>query len=197
LPSMRSSTRRSRWTSTALVVGSLALLVFIGGAAGLLLGRTTPHEAAAEESLSLADPHPKLAAAREIAPYAIREAVWLPDGIALTVVEWIEDREAPFGHFFAVDMIYTGTDSAYVHVWQTNTPEADLVASGKDPVSAPGFPIRIGDVGWVQGSVERQGGDVSTLSARFADGITLSIDGNVPVSDLTLIAESLAPVASP
>jgi hypothetical protein len=179
------------------VIGSLALLVFVGGAAGLLLGRTTPHEAAAEESPSLPDPHPKLAVAREIAPYAIREVGWLPDGIALSVVEWIEDREAPFGHFFAVDMIYTGPDNAYVHVWQTNTPEADLVASGKDPVSAPGLPIRIGDIGWVQGSVERQGGNVTTLSARFADGITVSMDGSVPVSDLILIAESLADVAKP
>lgn len=174
------------------IAASLVVVVSVA----LVMTRTTDSRPSARAGVPVLswDLSERLAQAQERASYELRIPSWTPPGLELSVIEWLEDPDAPLGPTVSVDLVYEGRDDSCLHIWLTDIAAAELIAAGKDPVTSyGGAPIAVAGSQWIVGVVERPGGSLQTLSGRVGE-ITISIDGRYPVDDLRRVAESLTPL---
>ncbi len=125
-----------------------------------------------------------LEAARRLMPGGLIEPGWLPAGYVLTNAEY--DRPGTSGPIASVDLSYAGPGSGAtgdVHIWQTVA--RDLGTKG--PVGV-GVSVPLDGVTWSLATL--RGG--LALSARTADGRTISLDGDLGRDAMERIAASLA-----
>lgn len=171
---------RSLRSALAVCVGAGLGLIMLGnfsaGAAPILVGKDA----------HLPAPTVALDGARNAAPYAVREPGWLPEGMELFLVNHVAPS-APEEVAHSVDMWFKDGNGGGVHVWQTD--HRELAAAGKDPSAATA-----GTATMIRGRVwqfvEVPDFHAASLSVRFEDGVTVSIDSNLGRDVLTRIASS-------
>ncbi len=127
-----------------------------------------------------------LAAAREEMPGGLLEPAWLPDGFALVHIGY-------FGGLEQSTDLYYDDGVQYLHIWQAHRDAADIGDS--DPV-ALGEPIEIGDdIEWHSNpGVAAQTGRIGVVeySARWTDGRTISVDGDLSPDLMVRVLKSIA-----
>lgn len=193
---MKLSKRISRNTLT-VGVGSIALLSGLGvaGAQGLLplpQSVKAPSAKAADEMAGVQEKNGRaeLDKAIQTFPYDIRLPQQLPVGAklanAIAHTESYEGGET----VHSLDVWYRLPSGDGLHIWQTNS--SGLAEAGKDPVlDSADESLSIGDTAWKRADTDFAG--VKSFSARFSDGVTVSVDFPTSLIDARVLLATVTP----
>lgn len=121
---------------------------------------------------------------------------WLPDGYELEYIGWFLPEEPTELRASTVDLWFSTPGKPRIHLWQTDMPASEIGA--KDPVGR-GERVRSEEQpDWFVESGLRTTDALSAtaMSARLADGLTVSVDGGITTGDLTRVAHSLEPLST-
>ncbi|MGI8871955.1 MAG: DUF4245 family protein [Candidatus Limnocylindria bacterium] len=165
------------------VVAALCAAVLVG-VTGAQLVAATPHARQVDRVSGDA----LLPAALAVAPFHVRQPTWLPAGMQLHAVNYNPPATDAGVETFAVDFHYVDDASRTLHVWQTNIP--NLAEMGKDP-TAQGSALPVGDLTWHRVFIDDARGPTLVLSARYPDGVTISLDTTLGEDALVRVAAAL------
>lgn len=171
-------------------ISRFAALVAVAAVMGAVGGLVTPSTASPTvvgRDIHLPAPGPALDHAEASFPYHVRTPQHLPAGLVLHhVIETTPTAPGEVAH--SVDMWYRSDSGDEIHIWQTDHPT--LALTDKDPAAASaGEPVEIDGRTW-RAATHPDFGAIS-FSARYEDGVTLSIDGNLSRPTLRAIVASL------
>lgn len=129
--------------------------------------------------------------AREAVTFEVRLPTWLPAGYTLEHIAWFSP-DMELGHTASsVDLWYSAPGKPRIHIWQTDIPPEEL--STKDPTRLGGLSRVVAGSSWneARGLQGLDTNDLTVLSTRLPDSITLSIDGGLSSDDIVKVAEGM------